>query len=475
MNPRFLEQLSLFCRELGLQDGVLLGAAKASDIRALKGFLKRILVPLSRPETLQALAREFQDPPSPWLRLVQASPGRAVADWRRRIDPEACLFFFHGGQARHKKRLEALREALFYIPRGAGALLFYEPRGGENLLEALRDQCLRWSPGFQTRTLELDEARIHFLRPPEPVHVTFCIEKYSHGYQKSGLSINLDNLVHPLEQTGLAGISLVFYDQFHHERRPLRLEDLSPPQGVRKHMIVSTYHYHSPANPSIALLEAAKAQGSKIVYMWLDKKTSAPKPEYAQVSDINVILDGTDFGLPNSWPIFTPKNPAYFNDPGLERDLGLTLVGELRRLKQRQDLIAHLEAQRDLDLHIIKTSAVDPELMRTVPEYAQLFQRSKISIALTQDRVKQLKGRIFEIAHCGAMLLCDLNPYISSYFVPGKEFVPFRDFDDLVAKARYYLEHEEERAAIARAGHRKAVTYYNTRVFWESLFRRAGF
>ena len=467
----FSEELGSYCRELGLEQAVCLGGGNAAELRALAELLPQVLVAVGRPETLRALSTQLQDLPLSRLRLVQGPPGRVLADWRRRLRAERCLYFFHA----RGTSLEALRQALFYVPRGQGGLVLFEPEGSPSLLTALADQCQRWAPGYRHQVLELEGGRALFLRPPEPIHVTFCIEKYAHGYEKSGLSINLDNLVHPLEQSGLAGHSLVFYDEYHHQGRPLRLEDLSPPPGVKNHLIVSTYHYHSPANPSVALLEAAKAAGSKIVYIWLDKKTSDPKPEYAEVSDINVILDGNDFELPNSWPIFTPKNPAYFHDPGLERDLGLSLVGELRHLQQRKDLIVQLQAQADLDIHIIPTSAVDPDLIRSVPEYARLFQRSKISLALTQDRVKQLKGRIFEITHCGAMLLCDLNPYVSTYFIPGKEFVSFRDFDDLMAKARYYLEHEEERAAIALAGHRKAVTFYNARVFWESLFRRAGF
>ncbi|GEM_PF-6506845 len=470
MNQVLRQKLLEFRSKHSLDTLVLLGPRTSGEIRTFAEPFSKILVPVSFPETLQSFKTELQDLGDS-LCLVQGPPGRVLADWRRRIPSERCLFLFQAGEF----STEALREALFFVPRGKGALAFHTPSGEPELRRLLADQILRWEPDCREEEWNLAEGKLRLLRPAERIHVTFCIEKYSHGFKNSGLSINLDNLVQPLEQSGLADLSLVFYDEYHHQGRALCLEDLQPPPGVQKHMIVSTYHYHSPANPSVALLKAAKEQGSKIVYMWLDKKTSQPKPEYAEVSDINVLLDGTDFELPNSWPIFTPKNPAYFHDPGLERDLGLTLVGELRRLKQRQDLIAFLESQEGLDLHVIRTSAVEPELMRTVPEYAELFQRSRISIALTQDRVKQLKGRIFEIAHCGAMLLCDLNPYISSYFIPGKEFVSFRDFDDLVQKARYYLKHEEERAAIAAAGHRKAQKFYSARVFWESLFRRAGF
>ena len=41
------------------------------------------------------------------------------------------------------------------------------------------------------------------------------------------------------------------------------------------------------------------------------------------------------------------------------------------------------------------------------------------------------------------------------YFENGKDLVIFESVDDLVQKIGYYLEHEDERKAIAENGYRK--------------------
>jgi spore maturation protein CgeB len=55
------------------------------------------------------------------------------------------------------------------------------------------------------------------------------------------------------------------------------------------------------------------------------------------------------------------------------------------------------------------------------------------------------------------MLLTDEGRNLSDLFEPGREIVTYRDSDDLADRIAYYLEHEEERAAIARAGQARTL------------------
>jgi hypothetical protein len=53
----------------------------------------------------------------------------------------------------------------------------------------------------------------------------------------------------------------------------------------------------------------------------------------------------------------------------------------------------------------------------------------------------------------GALLLNGDTPAaLESFFTPGVHLVTFADLEDAADKVRHYLSHEEERAAIARAG-----------------------
>lgn len=93
-----------------------------------------------------------------------------------------------------------------------------------------------------------------------------------------------------------------------------------------------------------------------------------------------------------------------------------------------------------------------------IEEYAPLYQRAKIGINV-HNRGKYTIGsyRLFDLPGNGVMQLSDGDEYLSAYFEPGKEVVGYSSEDDLVAKIRHYLEHGDERAAIARAGYRRVM------------------
>ena len=65
-------------------------------------------------------------------------------------------------------------------------------------------------------------------------------------------------------------------------------------------------------------------------------------------------------------------------------------------------------------------------------------------------------GRVFQEAACRRMVMIDNSrPEIGEYFVDGREIITFdhENGEDLRAKVSYYLEHEEEREAVAHNGY----------------------
>lgn len=65
--------------------------------------------------------------------------------------------------------------------------------------------------------------------------------------------------------------------------------------------------------------------------------------------------------------------------------------------------------------------------------------------------------RMFEATGMGALLITEERKNLSELFVPGKEVVSYADSVDLIGKLRYYLDHEDERKNIAKAGQRKTL------------------
>lgn len=70
---------------------------------------------------------------------------------------------------------------------------------------------------------------------------------------------------------------------------------------------------------------------------------------------------------------------------------------------------------------------------------------------------RQIKGRTFEVPACGGFLLTGDADNISDYYEIGKEIEVFYDKNDLAEKCKYYLEHEQERKTIARAGYQRTI------------------
>jgi len=96
-------------------------------------------------------------------------------------------------------------------------------------------------------------------------------------------------------------------------------------------------------------------------------------------------------------------------------------------------------------------------------EYARAICASRINICiLSEKRAGASSGdlttaRTFELAGAGGFMLHERTEEAMSYFEEGKECAFFDDAEDLVAKIRYYLAHEDERRAIAAAGRQRAL------------------
>ena len=72
--------------------------------------------------------------------------------------------------------------------------------------------------------------------------------------------------------------------------------------------------------------------------------------------------------------------------------------------------------------------------------------------------------RLYEATGVGAMLITDWKENLHEMFEPGKQVVAYRTPEECVELIQYYLEHDDEREAIARAGQQRTLrehTYYH--------------
>jgi len=74
-----------------------------------------------------------------------------------------------------------------------------------------------------------------------------------------------------------------------------------------------------------------------------------------------------------------------------------------------------------------------------------------------QKKIPQIKARPFEITGCGGFCITGAADDTEHYFIPDKEIAIYLDMPELIEKVRYYLAHDDERKAIAKAGYERAI------------------
>ncbi len=121
----------------------------------------------------------------------------------------------------------------------------------------------------------------------------------------------------------------------------------------------------------------------------------------------------------------------------------------------------------------------------TNDDMVAIFSSSKVCLnfsgassggsGLLHGRVpNQIKGRVFEVAGCGSLLLTEWAPGIEDFYAPGREIVVFRTRTELLRLARSLLENDEARRRIAHAGYQRTLREHTFEKRLSDVFRTVG-
>ncbi len=108
--------------------------------------------------------------------------------------------------------------------------------------------------------------------------------------------------------------------------------------------------------------------------------------------------------------------------------------------------------------------------------YRDAIWRSRINLAfVTHSNCDQVAHKSFEITACGGFLLAERTPEHQACFEEDVEAVFFSGWDECRAKIERYLYDEPARAAIAHAGHQRALhSGYDNDTMLRRLLTRAA-
>jgi glycosyltransferase domain-containing protein len=229
-------------------------------------------------------------------------------------------------------------------------------------------------------------------------------------------------------------------------------------------------------NPKLATLQIINEKMDiPIVAMWWDHvwEIHILNSEMLQTCvRLNVVVDTSSFfskvKRPEKYlPLWTPQDPRLFYDSKGERDIPISFIGRVSKIGRKEKIAALKKAGVGL-----YSTGGQKEHRIKYEKLASIYRRSKIvfNFSASPSGNPQIVGRVMETILSGAMLLEEDNHETQRLFVPMIDYVPWNGVDDLVEKARYYLEHDNERKTIAECGCNKANNNYSNVVFWKTVF-----
>lgn len=143
---------------------------------------------------------------------------------------------------------------------------------------------------------------------------------------------------------------------------------------------------------------------------------------------------------------------------------------------EREEILRLLSGKWRVNLYTPEKTPALKEVhnMGTADYYTEapfVFRQAKINLNITlKSIVNGIPLRAMEIMGCGGFLMTNFQSDFLRFFEPGKDFVYYEDYGDLMEKVQYYLAHGEERQEIAENGFQKVKKFHSYGQRVEEMF-----
>ena len=353
---------------------------------------------------------------------------------------------------------------------------------GEMILKVAQEYKITYLPDVYVLFNYFEDGRYESFKRPKGLRtkpvVLFVGDYWCAGNPRMGLSEWEGNIWSSLESTGLAEVARFHFDKFYYHtgKRPdqsliERIQDIQPDY------IVCIIYKESGSNPTVIhndTLGVIKLMGIPVITIWGDLEAQQQRDIAKKVEPFAWKMIGTANkevveGLGYTY-MHVPKDPRIFNNPDKLRDIDIVFSGSygLGR-EERQSTLLNLINN---DISLVHGGSEGRDHF-TTEEYADRYKRSKIALSFSKAHgINVVNARPFEAMACGSMLIEQESPELAKLFIPGIDYVEWKNNNDLLEKVRYYLSHEDERTLIASNGQKKLEELYSAKTFWKTILER---
>lgn len=160
-----------------------------------------------------------------------------------------------------------------------------------------------------------------------------------------------------------------------------------------------------------------------------------------------------------------------------EKELYVDMINAEITFQERKHLMESLAEKAEFTLY----TGSDATLVKGVQkgglvsydtEMPEVFRHSRINLNITLRSITSgIPLRALDIMGAGGFLLSNYQQELAEYFIDGKEIVLFESREDMVDKAMYYLQNEEERKEIAFRGWKKVQDMFSYEIQLEKIFQ----
>lgn len=213
---------------------------------------------------------------------------------------------------------------------------------------------------------------------------------------------------------------------------------------------------------------------SPIIFAHAMEKEAAPLYDLAIVNDYYHGIQWRELGAPHMICLPTTAIDPEFHCPydltaqeEQEYACDISFVGTLLPANLYSERVDALSALSEFNLGIWSVHDV-PQVLKPYYRGSALGQQmmrvmSAAPISLNVHGNFMRYGgnmRLFESVGVGAFQIVDDRPGVREWFTPDEHLVIFTDYDDLRQKVGYYLNHPDERIAIAKAAREHALQHH---------------